>query len=81
MNVEWTLLANYTCFFVAVETRHGYLDELFERKQKAVEHHFAVERLKIPSQILYSKYIMKDNVSMFLKIYCNGICRCGGCTS
>ncbi|GFG40605.1 hypothetical protein Cfor_06642, partial [Coptotermes formosanus] len=48
-------------FDMQFETRHGYLDELFERKQKAVEHHFAVERLKIPSQILYSKYIMKDN--------------------
>jgi hypothetical protein len=64
MKIAWTLLANYTGFFVAVETRCARFDELYEWKLKALEHHYAVERLKIPSEILNSKVIMQANVSI-----------------
>ena len=70
MKIAWMLLGNCTCFFVAVEARCAVIDELFEWKLKALEHHYAVERLKIPSEILNSKSILHANVSIFLKIYC-----------
>jgi hypothetical protein len=77
VNTAWTLLANYTCFFVAVEARFRRFEEIFEEQLKAVERHYAIERSKIPVEILNSKLI----VSMFFKIYCNGLCRCVGCVS
>jgi len=71
------LLGNCTCCFVAGEARRALIDQLFERKLKALEHHYALECLKIPPEILNSK-ILQTNVSVFLKIYRIDLCRCLG---
>ena len=77
MKITWMLLGNYICCFVAGEARCALIDKLFEAKLKALEHHYAVECLKIPPEILNSKFLQAD-VSIFLKIYCIDLCRCLG---
>ena len=77
MKVTRMFIGNCTCCFVAVEARCALIDKLYEEKLKALEHHYAVECLKIPPEILNSK-ILQDNVSTFLKIYCIDLCRCLG---
>ena len=76
MKITWMLLGNCACF-VASEARCASIDKLFERKLKALEHHYALECLKIPPEILDSE-ILQANVSIFLKIYCSDLCRCLG---
>jgi len=77
MKITWMLLANCTCCFIAAEARGTLFDKLCEGKLKALEHHYAVECLKIPPAILNNK-ILQANVSIFLKIYCVDLCRCLG---
>jgi hypothetical protein len=72
------LLGDCACCFVAVDARCAAIDTLFENKLKALEHHFAVECLKIPPEILNSKILPPSTVSIFLKIYCTDLCRCVG---
>jgi hypothetical protein len=81
VKTAWTLLTNYTCFFVAVNARFARFEELFERKLKEVELLYEIERMKIPPEILHSKLSVQASVSIFLKVYCNGLCRCVGCIS
>ena len=75
MKITWMLLGNCACCFVAGEARCALIDQLFERKLKALEHHYALECLKIPPEILNSK-ILQANVSIVLKyiaLTCAGV--------
>jgi hypothetical protein len=40
---------------------HHHHDKLFEKKLNAMEHHYAAECLKIPPEILKSKFILPAN--------------------
>ena len=42
------------------EARCALIDKLFEAKLKELEHHYAVECLKIPPEILNSKFLQAN---------------------
>ena len=57
------LLGNCACCFVASEARCASIDKLFEKKLKALEHHYALEWVEIKCQLDATEVFIADLIA------------------